>query len=339
MDVTGKTKEAVVRWGIIGCGGIARRMAAVIRQTGGGRLEAVASRDGERARAFAADFGAPKAYEGYDALLADRDVDAVYVATIHPAHAAVVRDCLLAGKPVLCEKPLTMTAAEAAALFQLAEEKGLLLMEAMWSRYLPACREAKALAESGGLGELRGASIDFSSYFPYDPAHRIYDPAKGGGALLDIGVYAIHMAFSIFGPDYISTRVSGRLAPTGVDEFAVLTLEYPQERTVVLTGGSDRMGTMSAVLNGRDGWLELPYFFQATEFTAHIVGRPDETRRFAEIDGFTYEVEEFHRLLCRGEIESAVVPHRDTIAALRLIGWAMDELKKDGIRKETGPQC
>lgn len=99
------------------------------------------------------------------------------------------------------------------------------------------------------------------------------------------------------------------------------------------------MGTMSAVLNGRDGWLELPYFFQATEFTAHIVGRPDETRRFAEIDGFTYEVEEFHRLLCRGEIESAVVPHRDTIAALRLIGWAMDELKKDGIRKETGPQC
>lgn len=338
MDMTGNTGKAVVRWGILGCGGIARRMAAVIGRTAGGRLEAVASRDGERARAFAEDFGAPKAYEGYDALLADGDVDAVYVAAIHPAHAALVRACLLAGKPVLCEKPLTMTAAEAESLFRLAGETGLLLMEAMWSRYLPACREAKAFIENGGLGDLRGASIDFCSYFPYDPAHRIYDPAKGGGALLDIGVYAIHMAFSIFGPDYLSARISGRLAPTGVDAFALLTLEYPEERTVALTVGSDRMGTMSAVLNGRDGWLELPYFFQATEFTAHVTGRADETRRFAEIDGFTYEVEEFQRLLRRGETASAVVPRRDTVEALRLIEWAMDELKKDGIREKTGPR-
>ena len=315
-----------LRWGILGCGGIARRMASVIASRDNMALAAVAAKDAARAEAFAREQGAEKAYGSYARLLQDGDVDAVYVANLHPAHYETVRGCLLAGKPVLCEKPMTMTAAQAEDLFRLAKEQNLLLMEAMWSRYLPACRQAAALAKSGGLGELKGAVIDFSNYFPYDPGHRIYDPAKGGGALLDVGIYVIHMAFSLFGPDYCAASVSGRLAPTGVDEFAALTLDYPDGRTAVLTCGSDRMGTMAATIHGRDAWISLPHFFQANSYTLHVTGKPDETRQFEEIDGFAYEVEEFRRLWSQGALESPVVPHRDTVKALELMEWAMDQI-------------
>lgn len=326
--------KKLLRWGLLGCGGIARRMAGVIASRENMELAAVAAQDGARAEAFARECGAARHYARYADLLADDGVDAVYVANIHPVHYESVRACLLAGKPVLCEKPLTMTAAEAEALFRLAEEKNILLMEAMWTRYLPACREAVALAHSGALGELKGAMVDFTTHFPYDPHHRVYDPAKGGSALLDVGVYTIHMAFSALGADYRAAGVSGRLAPTGVDSFAALTLEYPQGRTAVLTCGCDRVGTSEASLCGQNARISLPQFFGATEFTVHTPGQPDETRRFEKIDGFAYELEEFRQLWSEGRIESLVVPHRETVAAMKLMEWAMDGIRHGGARAE-----
>ena len=319
--------ERLLRWGILGCGGIARRMAGVIATRENMALKAVAARDGARAEAFAREYGAARAYGSYEELLRDGEVDAVYVANLHPAHYETVRSCLEAGKPVLCEKPLTMTAEQAEDLFRLAGEKNLLLMEAMWTRYLPACREAVSLAAAGALGEVKGMTADFTTYFPYDPTHRLYDPAKGGGALLDVGVYAIHMAFSLFGPDYCAASVTGRLAPTGVDEFAALTLEYPGGRTALLTCGSDRVGTLEATVQGQRARITLPSFFQAAELLLQVPDQPVEIRQYEKIDGFAYELEEFRRLLAEGRTESPVVPHRDTVAALRLIEWASAELQ------------
>ena len=307
-SIDSNSRHTPLRWGILGCGGIARRMAGAIASRENMRLEAVAARDKERAGAFASAHGAARHYGGYDGLLADDGVDAVYVATIHPAHYEAVRACLL-------------------ALFRLAEEKNLLLMEAMWSRYLPAWREAVSLAGAGELGKLKGVTADFSARFPFDPSHRLYDPAQGGGTLLDLGVYAIHLAFSAFGPDYCAAQAAGRLAPTGVDVFAALTLEYPGGGTAILTCAGDQAGPQEALLIGENGWISLPRFYQATEYTLHREGMPDEVRHFEKADGFAYELEEFRRLLHEGQTESAVVPHRDTLAALRLIEWGMRAIR------------
>ena len=208
----------MVRWGILGCGGIARRMAAVIPEARDARLVAAAARDKERAAVFAARFGADKAYGSYEELAADKEVDAVYVATIHPAHTAAVELCLRAGKAVLCEKPLTMSAREARRLFDLAEACGVPLLEAMWTRYLPAWRRARDLVQEGAIGELRSMQADFCFNSPYDPASRLYAPELGGGALWDVGIYGCHVLIHMLGREYRSLRAEGRLAPGGPQE-------------------------------------------------------------------------------------------------------------------------
>lgn len=201
----------MVRWGILGCGGIARRMAAVIPEARDARLVAAAARDKERAAAFAARFGADKAYGSYEELAADKEVDAVYVATIHPAHAAAVELCLRAGKAVLCEKPLTMSAREARRLFDLAEACGVPLLEAMWTRYLPAWRRARELVREGAIGELRSMQADFCFNSPYDPASRLYAPELGGRRPVGRGYLRLSRAYPYAGAG-ISLSAGGRPA-------------------------------------------------------------------------------------------------------------------------------
>lgn len=309
----------MVRWGIIGCGGIARRMAGVLRTLPGAVLQAVAAREEDRARAFAADFAIPHAYGSYEALARDGEVDAVYVATIHPTHAAAVRTCLRAGKPVLCEKPLAMTAAQAAALYDEAAAKGLLLMEAMWTRYLPAWQAVRRLVDDGVIGPIRRMQADFSCHVDYDPASRLYAPELGGGALLDIGVYAAHMLLYILGDDYSDVKASGRRAPTGVDSFAAALIVYPSGAVGELTCAADCTGAQEARLYGKQGWIEIPHMFRADGYTVYREGEAPRERHFPIADGFEYEAEAFQRLLTDGHTASDVVTPQATIEALRLL--------------------
>ena len=183
-----------VRWGILATGGMAARFTADLVDLPDAEVVAVASRTEASAKAFAERFGIPRAYGGWETLARDEDVDVVYVATPHSAHRTAAGLCLEAGRNVLCEKPFTLNAREAAELVALAREKNVFLMEAMWMFCNPLVRRLKTLVDDGAIGEVRSLQADFGLEGPFPPAHRLRDPAQGGGALLDLGVYPVSFA-------------------------------------------------------------------------------------------------------------------------------------------------
>lgn len=321
----------MVRWGILGCGKIAARMAAVLQNEPEASLAAVAARDIGRAQAFAGQLAGkseemPRAYGSYEELAADDGVDAVYVATIHPTHAALVELCLRAGKAVLCEKPLTMSSREAEELFALADACGVPLMEAMWTRYLPAWHKARELAEAGAIGACRSMEADFSGYTPYDPASRLFDPDKGGGCLWDVGVYCGHVILHMFGPAYSSLQAVGRRTVDGVDCAAAVMLRYPDGKLASFTCASDQMGSGTARIFGTQGVLELPQMWNAQKVLLHMSDGREQVFSYPHEDGFIYEVRAFHRRLA-GEPACAGLPGpADTVAALHLLEQALDRI-------------
>lgn len=315
------------RWGIIGCGRIADRMAELLTDMPDARITAAAARDKSRATVFADKWHIPKAYGSYAKLAADPEVDMVYVATIHPTHKEAVQQCLLAGKAVLCEKPMTMTAQEARELFALAEEKKLLLMEAMWTRFLPAWRDVRERVIRGDIGPIRYMQADFSDLMPFDPDSRIFDPVKGGGALLDIGVYAIQVILYILGQDCRLLSVSGHRAPTGVDDFAALLLESVDGVTATATCASGFAGDKKACIYGVSGWIEIPQMMGASTYTLHLNGQNPQEIVLAYDHGFRGEVEEFHRLYKEGRIYSEIHSPGDTIRGMELIEQAMAAIR------------
>lgn len=309
----------MIHWGIVGCGAIAARMAGVLKQNSQAGLYACAAREADRSRRFADAWGFEKAYEGAGALVADPRVEAVYVANIHPAHYETVRACLLGGKPVLCEKPLTMTWAQARDLFRLAEERRLLLMEAIWTRFLPAWRRVRARIAKGELGRIGYMAADFSTCCEADPDSRLFDPRKGGGALLDIGVYPLHMVQYILGLDYTLEGAFGRRAATGVDGFSAAALRFATGAAAQVTCGFDACGSCGAVIHGEKGWISVPQLFETREYTLHWKDGNVETETFEAADGFAYEVEEFQRLLQKGELQSTVAAPEHTLKVLRTV--------------------
>ena len=315
-----------MRIGIMGCGSIAGHMAATIRQTEGVVLTAAAAREEQRAKKFAQEHGAEKYYGSYADLAADTEVDAVYVATIHPAHASCIRLCLENGKAVLCEKPLAMSYEEAVSLFRLAEEKKVLLMEGIWTRYLPAWQEIRRLVKQGEIGAVRNMQADFSVNIPFDPDSRVYNLEKGAGALLDVGVYSIHALLHILGTDYADMKAMGRLSPTGSDSCASVLLRYPDGRLGEATCGCDVDGTHMAHIYGDKGRIDVQEMFAASSFTLCKTGEDPQPFVFAH-EGFRHELQEFVRLADSKATMGETVPPKDTITASRIIEEAMRQLQ------------
>ncbi|MGR7002128.1 Gfo/Idh/MocA family protein [Yinghuangia aomiensis] len=212
-------------WGIAATGSIAETVGRVIAAEPGMRIAAVGSRNKDRAAEFAAKVGAGTAYGSYADMIADPAVEAVYVATPHAQHREIVEAAIAAGKPVLCEKPLGVTVAEAEALVAQARAADVFLMEAMWMRFNPLIQRVQATVESGALGDVRSVSASFGFPMPYDPEHRLWNPALGGGALLDLGIYPVALAYLLLGaPD--SMAAVGALGPSGVDAETSLLLGW-----------------------------------------------------------------------------------------------------------------
>ncbi len=187
-------------WGIIGAGNIAGQFAGDLKRLPQARLKAVASRSADRASAFAGKHNIPDWYDSWDGIAGDPEIDIVYVATHHPFHFENTRSCLEAGKAVICEKPVTMNRRELEILVRIAREKKVFLMEAIWTRFLPSTRRVLEIMENGELGKLTGVCADFGFRLEFEPEHRLYDPAKGGGALLDIGIYPVFLSLLMAGP-------------------------------------------------------------------------------------------------------------------------------------------
>lgn len=317
-----------IRWGILGPGGIAHAFARDLPKAQHARLVAVASRSRDRAQAFGARYGvAPEhCHEGYGQLAADPEVDAVYVATPHPMHFEDARLCLEAGKAVLCEKAFTVNAAQAQALVDLARARQVPLVEAMWTRWLPATRRLRELLRSGTIGEPRMLRADFGFRADYDPEHRLFKPELGGGALLDLGVYTVSFASMLFGePD--SVQAAGTLAPSGVDEQVGLLLGHPGGALAVLSCATRTATDQAAYLYGTAGHIRVgPHFFHARQLTICRPGQPDEVLDLPFEGGYQFEADEVGCLLREGRTESETMPLDESVAIMRTLDRARAQL-------------
>ncbi|MGH9021029.1 MAG: Gfo/Idh/MocA family protein, partial [Acidimicrobiales bacterium] len=267
------------RWGIIGTGGIARTFARDLATSGVGVVAAIGSRDAASAARFAADYSVARAHSSYEALVDDDGIDVVYVATPHPFHHANARLALEHGRPVLVEKAFTMTADEARDLVALARERHLFLMEAMWTRFLPHVAALRTLLAGGSLGELVALYADHGQWFELDAHHRLFDPALGGGALLDLGVYPVSFASMVLGPP---ERVVSMVDPafSGVDGQVSMIFGYSHGAQALLTCTSRARTPTSAVVVGTKARVEIEGdFYAPTAFD--VVTRDGRRERFA----------------------------------------------------------
>jgi len=320
-------------WGIAGPGGIARTVGAVMAATPGMRVAAVGSRSLERARVLADDLGADAAYGSYRELVEDPAVQAVYVATPHTHHLPVAALAIEAGKAVLCEKPMAADVADAERLIAFARERGVFLMEAMWTRFSPLIRRAVALIGAGAIGEPRSVHAAFGFPAAYDPAHRLWDPALGGGALLDVGVYPITLAHLVFGaPESMS--VAGTLAPGGVDaEAAVLMRWAGGARAFVETSLLSPL-PLTASIVGTTGRIDIGEpFYAPTRIVVHGVGGSAEEYAIGNPDvALAAELAEVRDGVAAGRIESAIMPWSETLSVLRTVEAVREQLARHAAR-------
>ncbi|WP_019634648.1 Gfo/Idh/MocA family protein [Actinomadura atramentaria] len=312
--------EPTIRWGILGTGGIAATFTEDLLLLPGHEVAAVGSRAAGTARDFADRYGVPRAHGSYAALADDDGVDVVYVATPHPLHAAPALRCLEGGRAVLVEKPLTTSVADATALVAAARVRGRFLMEAMWTRCNPLVRRAYALAADGAIGEITAVHADFSIAPDYDPAHRLWDASLAGGALFDLGCYALSFTWPLLG-DPAAVRSVSAPAPTGVDANTGILLGYDSGAVALLHCGLRGESPHAATVVGTRGRIEVAApFYRPTELT--LVRRGAEPETFTAPltgHGYTHQAEEVARRLRAGETESPLMPLDESVAILRVI--------------------
>lgn len=316
-----------IRWGILATGTIAKKFAATLQQLPDcGIPAAVASRSLETAQAFAAEHGMNKAYGSYAELAADPDIDIIYVATPHSQHFENVKLCLELGKPVLCEKSFTVNAAQAEELFALAKEKRLFLMEAFWTSFLPAYERLAEIIAAGAIGDI----LHLRAQYGFSPAgarhKRKMDPALAGGALLDIGVYALGVTVMLLGPRPKRLVTSAVLGEYGTDAFNSMMLTYDNGVSAHLITAIGTVLEQQAAIYGTKGHIILPAFSALQEFTLVTADGAQSTVQLPfEVNGFEYQIREAERCLLTGKTESAVRRPEDTLAVLRLMDEARQE--------------
>lgn len=314
-------------WGIAATGSIAETVGKVILAERGMRVAAIGSRSADRAAALATRLGADSSYGSYEEMVADPEVRAVYVATPHAHHRHVVELALAAGKAVLCEKPLAASLADAEAMVAAARAADVFLMEAMWMRFNPLVRRVVELVEGGEIGELRSVNASFGFPFPYAPEHRLWNPALGGGALLDLGVYPVALAHLLLGAPE-SVAVSGALAETGVDAEAALLMSWPGGARALVETSLVSLLPMTGSVIGTAGRIDLAApFHAATHITVHTYGgEPREFRIDDAEEALAAELREVRELVRAGHTESPVMPLDDTLAVLRILEDARTKL-------------
>lgn len=317
-----------VRWGILGAGSIAGRFSEALTSLPGAETLAVGSRSQDSADRFAESHGFSRAYPSYEDLASDPDVEVVYVATPHPFHADNAELCLRAGKAVVCEKPFTVNAAEARRLAGLARERGLFLMEGMWTRFFPLMGRLRAVISDGTIGEPRMVAVDFGFRAEMDPSSRLFDPGLGGGAMLDVGVYCVSFASMVLGRPVRGMGLS-HLGETGVDEQFAAALEHGGGRISSITAGTRTASPHEATVLGTEGHVRIHSpWWQPEAMTISRPGEEDEVvREKNEDNGFRYEAAEVMRCLAAGERESPIMPLDETVAVLEAM---------DGIRASWG---
>ncbi|MFO7690896.1 MAG: Gfo/Idh/MocA family oxidoreductase [Cryobacterium sp.] len=310
-----------IRWGILATGGIAHAFTADLVATGH-TVQAVGSRSQHTADAFAAEHGIPAAHASYAALVADPLVDVVYVSTPHPFHAANAHLALDAGKHVLIEKSFTLNAAEARGIVDHARKAGLLVMEAMWTRFLPHMVRIREILAAGTLGDVHTLMADHCQNLPADPAHRLNALELGGGALLDLGVYPISFAHALFGtPETVLATATFK--PTGADAQVATIFRYPGGQIATTLAASDTLGPNTASILGTRARIDIDAVWY-TPTTFRVIGSDGvllETFTTGPLPGrgMYLEADEMERLITAGSMTSAVMPAEESVAIMQTL--------------------
>jgi predicted dehydrogenase len=323
----------VLRWGVLAPGGIARDFVSALQQHTSQKVVAAGSRSLERAESFVREFGLDRAYGSYQELVEDPEIDVVYVSSTHNAHEELALAAIAAGKNVLVEKPAASTAAAAQRIADAARAAGVFVMEAMWTRYLPHVDVARQLLENGELGEVGLVAADFGFPAAFDPESRMFDPAKAGGALLDLGVYPISFAqFALpalaEGP---AVHAFGTLAVTGVDAQTSMILETGAGAQALLSVSITAALPAAAWIGGSRGRIDVhaPFWSPSGLTFTPVQGEPAtfiDPSGIRGRDGFAYEGTAVARYISDGLLDSPLHPFSEAIATLRIIDEARRQL-------------
>ena len=314
-----------MKLGVLGAGHIAEVVAPTWVAMDGIECYAVSSRSIEKAEAFAQQFGFQKAYGSYEEMLADPEVELVYVATPHSHHYEHMMLCINAGKPILCEKAFTMNARQARAIRTAAAEKGIYVSEAIWTRYMPSRKIINDVLASGIIGKPNTLTANLSYIISHKP--RIYDPNLAGGALLDIGVYGVNFALMHFGTDIERVESSVKMLDTGVDAMETITIFYRDGRMAVLTHSifcrSDRKG----IIHGDKGYMVVENINNPRSLKVFdTMDREIASYDFSDqISGYEFQFAESAGCIAAGKLESDSMPMEDTIYVMEFM---------DGLRKQ-----
>lgn len=311
-----------IRWGIAGPGNIANKFAKAIKNIHEAELAGVASRSYEKGKAFADTYGIENVFSNYEEMAASDKIDAVYISTIHPFHKSCAELFLNNGKHVLCEKPICVNQNQAKELFECAKRNGKFIMEAMWTRFLPAIRETKAMIDRGEIGKVIALEADFCYRETPESCAILFDNSIAGGALLDVGIYTLNLSSYLFGnsPEKI-TAVSYN--ENGVDIHTQMTLKYPDG---VISNLSCAIGVQkpeTAFIYGTDGYIKLPAFYGAQEVILCKEGEEKVIKKPSLGEGFEEEIIEVCNCISNGKTESGIMPHTESLLMLS----QMDEIR------------
>lgn len=320
----------IYNWGIIGPGKIAKKFAEALSLTDKVRLGAVASRDREKAMQFAEAFGCPKAYDSYEKLVQDPEIDVVYIATPHAFHCEQTLLCLGHKKAVLCEKPLALDAAQVNRMIQAARDNNVFLMEALWTRFLPWLRAVMEIIGNGLIGEVRYVRADFGFKAGYDPLGRLFDTKLGGGSLLDIGIYPLFLCQQVLGkPQHIIA--TGNIDAGGADLSCHAVLQYGNGAAGIITSMLDCDTPQTAEIAGTEGMIRIPScWHRVHEFEWKGNGEGWQKVTLPPLtNGFECQIAEVTRCLDQDLTESPLLPQAFSLQLSETM---------DAIRKQIGVQ-
>lgn len=315
-----------IRWGVLGTGTIARQFAEDLAYSEYGTLQAAGSRSADKANTFARELKAAKAHGSYEKLVHDPEVDIVYVATPHPWHMEHTLLALKSGKPVLCEKPVSMSAAQLRRMIRAAKDGRLFLMDGMWTRFFPAVRQMCKWLSEERIGEILAVEADFGVHFQVPPKHRIHNPELGGGALLDLGIYVVSFASLVYGkqPKKIASIV--HFEKTGVDDQSTLVFEYENGATATLLCNSRIYIRPEGRIYGTKGRITVhENLYRPNRVTLEIEGKNPETMTFPHPGlGLQFEADHVAECLHKGRLQSDIMPLDESLAIMR----TMDKIRR-----------
>lgn len=317
------------RWGILGAGHIAEKFCTALTYTEGAEVYAIASRDMDKAAGFASKHQATVWYNNYEALMKDENVDVIYIATPHAFHPEQAIACLNHKKPVLCEKPLSLSYQQTKKMIDTANENKVFFMEGMWTACMPFMDKIRQLIKDDVIGSLQCVSADFGFKAPVNLEGRLYKKVLGGGAMMDVGVYPLYLATSLLGvPEQI--KVISKLTETGVDEYTNIVLQYETGATAQLISAIVFQTNVEATIIGTKGRINIKNpWFKATDFTVHLnVGITEDFHMPHLCNGFEHEIKEVMQCLGNNLLQSEKVPHTLSLSMSKITG---DVLKEAGV--------